>query len=414
MNRTESLSYLAELSSRAQDGRDKRSLFVEDQPTARDELRQIHSYPTDAAASVVGVSRNKFRQLADQAVAEGLMPPPSKPMNAWLYDLEQLHVLLRLNGVPSFHERHPNADPLVLDVQNLKGGVGKTMTASHIAVGLASTRIRERYRICLIDCDPQGSQRLFLAPTLANRSAETILSAVDVMLGEGDCETLEDAGVSLRDILLSNAVLQTHIPNLSLIASWPEDARYNHRAYTGNSIEMSKLLRERVIDPLRDDFDIFILDTGPHIDPMVWAAMYAANAMLVPCPAKELDWHSTRFYLESLSNIYSRLPPEWPGMRFMRVLPTMFEQTSHRQTEILRKMFSSLRTEIMTSHVVRSAAFETCAKTNRTVFDVNTKDFQGTRETLDRALRSISDVLTELEAVMLTSWPQLASNEASK
>lgn len=71
-------------------------------------------------------------------------------------------------GVPKFHLRknsHENK-PWVINVQNQKGGTGKSMTAVHLAACLA-LNLDKRYRICLIDLDPQGSLRLFLNPQVS-------------------------------------------------------------------------------------------------------------------------------------------------------------------------------------------------------------------------------------------------------
>ncbi len=60
--------------------------------------------------------------------------------------------------VPKFHQRKQHVDnkPWVINVQNQKGGTGKSMTAVHLAACL-SLNLDKRYRICLIDLDPQGS-----------------------------------------------------------------------------------------------------------------------------------------------------------------------------------------------------------------------------------------------------------------
>ena len=71
-------------------------------------------------------------------------------------------------GVPKFHQQKNNNDnkPWIINVQNQKGGTGKSMTAVHLAACLA-LNLDKRYRICLIDLDPQGSLRLFSIHRLA-------------------------------------------------------------------------------------------------------------------------------------------------------------------------------------------------------------------------------------------------------
>ena len=44
-------------------------------------------------------------------------------------------------------------EPIILSVQNFKGGVGKSTVATHLAHYLAL----QGYRICVLDCDPQAT-----------------------------------------------------------------------------------------------------------------------------------------------------------------------------------------------------------------------------------------------------------------
>ena len=64
-------------------------------------------------------------------------------------------------------------DPLaVIAVQNFKGGVGKSTVASHLAQYLAI----KGYRVCLIDCDSQGSSTALFGyvPDLDIHEADTL------------------------------------------------------------------------------------------------------------------------------------------------------------------------------------------------------------------------------------------------
>ena len=103
--------------------------------------------------------------------------------NHYSITLEEAHQLMEAAKKPAFHEREgAGRKPWIINVQNQKGGTGKSMTAVHLAACLALD-LDKRYRICLIDLDPQGSLRLFLNPQISVGEQETIYSAVDVMLG---------------------------------------------------------------------------------------------------------------------------------------------------------------------------------------------------------------------------------------
>ena len=108
--------------------------------------------------------------------------------------------------------------PWIINVQNQKGGTGKSMTAVHLAACL-SLNLDKRYRICLIDLDPQGSLRLFLNPQISGAEHDSIYSAVDIMLDN----VPEDQDVDL-EFLRKSVLLPTQYPNLKTISAFPEDA----------------------------------------------------------------------------------------------------------------------------------------------------------------------------------------------
>ncbi|MFD2176169.1 ParA family protein [Veronia pacifica] len=370
------------------------------------EERQDQLFPPMSKAMMEtrsGLTRRKLDDAISRMESDGHQFTKNNA-NHYSITLEEAHQIMNAAGIPSFAEKKgPEHKPWVINVQNQKGGTGKSMTAVHMCACLA-LNLEKRYRICLIDLDPQGSLRLFLNPQISVTEQEGIYSAVDVMLDNTPSE-------ADKDFLMKNVLLPTQYPNLKTIAAFPEDSMFNAEAWqsltTDQSLDIVKLLREKVIDLISDEFDIIMIDTGPHIDPLVWNAMYASNALMIPCAAKRLDWASTVNFFQHLPTVYEMFPENWPGLEFVRMMPTMFEDDNKKQVSVLTEMNYLLGDQVMMATIPRSRAFETCADTYSTVFDLTPQDFEGGKKTLSTAQEAVHRAGLELERVLHSHWSQL-------
>ncbi len=280
-----------------------------------------------------GLTRRKLDDAISKMEANGHQFTKNNA-NHYSISLQEAHMLMDAAAVPKFHQRKQSANnkPWIINVQNQKGGTGKSMSAVHLAACLA-LNLDKRYRICLIDLDPQGSLRLFLNPQISISEHENIYSAVDVML-----ENVPEGTDIDIEFLRRNVLLPTQYPNLKTISAFPEDAMFNAEAWQNlsqnQSLDIVKLLKEKLIDKIADDFDVIMIDTGPHVDPLVWNAMYASNALLIPCAAKRLDWASTVNFFQHLPTVYEMFPEDWKGLEFVRLMPTMFEDDNKKQVSV--------------------------------------------------------------------------------
>ncbi|UJF16864.1 ParA family protein [Vibrio sp. SS-MA-C1-2] len=353
-----------------------------------------------------GLTRRKLDDAISRMEKEGHKFTKNNA-NHYSITLDEAHQLMSSANVPAFHQRHKDKKhkPWVVNVQNQKGGTGKSMSAVHVAASLA-LNLEKRYRICLIDLDPQGSLRLFLNPSISVQGQDTIYSAVDVML-DNVPEEIETS----KQFLMDNVLLPTQYPNLKTIAAFPEDAMFNAESWQNlalnQSLDLVRLLKEKVIDPIADEFDIIMIDTGPHVDPLVWNAMYASNALIIPCAAKRLDWASTVNFFQHLPTVYEMFPDDWPGLAFVRLMPTMFEDDNKKQVAVLTEMNYLLGDQVMMATIPRSRAFETCADTYSTVFDLTAGDFEGGKKTLSTAQEAVQRVALEFERVMHSHWSKI-------
>lgn len=151
----------------------------------------------------------------------------------------------------------------VIAMLNQKGGVGKTT----LTAGLGGAWAREGRRILLVDNDPQSS----LTQGLIGPEATSALDpAVTVAaLYNGSAATAEQA------------VRPTGFAGLDLLAGSEHAARYNDGAPHEQPWERQTCLVDAIAE-LGPRYDHVLIDCPPNLNVCSWAALAAADAVLVP------------------------------------------------------------------------------------------------------------------------------------
>lgn len=182
-------------------------------------------------------------------------------------------------------------------IVNMKGGVGKTTTAVHLAAGLAA---RGR-RVLLLDADPQGN----VGHTLHVQPAGTLK---DVLLGDAPAEA-----VVVRDVR----------PCLDVIASTP--AAFSLEAQLAGMVQRETLLARRLRG--LEGYGTAVIDCSPAMGLMTYNALLYADEVVVPI---SMDWLAVVGARQTLDGI-REIRQLWPerGLRVLATLPTAVHSTTN-------------------------------------------------------------------------------------
>jgi len=213
---------------------------------------------------------------------------------------------------------------LILAMCNQKGGVGKTTTTINLGAALAETG----RKVLLVDFDPQGSASVGLGvnPHLLERTIYNLLlsrttDAADVIV---------PTGVENMDILPANIDLSA--AELQLVS---EVAREH--------------TLKRVLDRIRPDYDIILIDCPPSLGLLTVNALTAADKVLTPLECEFFALRGIALLTDTVAKVKDRLNPD---LEMLGILGTMFDQRTLHSREVLDRVIQAFG-EIVFHTVIR-------------------------------------------------------------
>ncbi len=285
-------------------------------------------------------------------------------------------------------------EPLILSIQNFKGGVSKTTVAIHLAMYLGL----QGYKTLLIDLDSQASTTHTLGkiPDFDIKEEETLYTFFH--------DALEGKQVNFGEYIKPTYWMNLdYIPaNLSLYNSEYEIAAADLGA------EKFALLYSG-IEQVIDDYQIVIIDTPPALGMLSLNALYAATACVIPCPPKMLDFTSTMQFFKMMDNIMGILGEDI-SYKFLKILPTRKKAKTQKNEDIdvmednvLELAYRHFGEYMMESIFYETVALDRASGENKTLFEVDKP--KGSPQTHRNALKNVNVFCKEIESLICKTWP---------
>jgi chromosome partitioning protein len=326
-----------------------------------------------------------------KAEREGRLPQPKQQGNGRrFYTLEDLTQIRETLGIRV--GKGADEDAAIIAVQNFKGGVGKSTITKHLADFLAL----RGYTVLVIDCDPQAS-----TTTMFDIQPESLIDD-EQTLGNylSPRSRFDDFSLAIKD---------TAWPTIKIIPSslGLQDAEWD---LTATLRESSQAVREGLqrlrigISTIVKDFDVILLDPPPAMGFLGLNVMAAATGLLVPVPARQLDYLSTIHFMNTIAENIEVLEAHGTPVDygFIRVVCSAYTPSKPGENDMWKMMQATYANFLLSMPILASEEIKNATQAFRSIYEskpsASHATYQRCRENLDAVFGEVLQQIRE-------QWP---------
>lgn len=176
-------------------------------------------------------------------------------------------------------------------VGNLKGGVGKTTTATQIAFNLAYDK---HYKTLLVDLDLQANASTIMLKTKLNFNSRSNTHAKSSLMKAVQHEDLSEARINIYSNLVDKLDL------LASSADFYNFSRYMEEKFSNYEDRIHYF--KKLTDNLFNEYDYVVIDTPPTISLITDCALYLSDWVLIVTQTQQNSLDGALTYLQYLQN----------------------------------------------------------------------------------------------------------------
>ncbi len=252
-------------------------------------------------------------------------PPPSDPESELGPTGRPWPVLPEPDGI----DPEAPKQAMVIAMCNQKGGVGKTTTT--ITLGAALAELGRS--VLLVDFDPQGS----LSVGLGVNPHTLEVSIYNLLLS--------------RDTTVDEVIAPTNVVGLDILPSNIDLSAAEVQLVSEVAREQTLL---RVLEKVRDRYDVILIDCAPSLGLLTINALTAAQYVLMPLECEFFALRGIALLTDTIAKVQDRLNPK---LQILGILGTMYDSRTLHGREVLERVVQAFGDTVFHTVIRRTVKF---------------------------------------------------------
>ena len=350
------------------------------------EARYLKTFSVSDASQMIGRSTEWIRQRSPNVARN------SQGHGRWtLAEIEAL----RIEAGTQF-TRPEGYSAFIYAFSKFKGGVGNTTNAAHIIHGLALKGLR----ILAVDFEPQASLTQILSGIVPDLHLEEADLPIEALLD--DPELIATSGV-IRGTYFHNVDL---IPANSLMNGFEHRLLSQHfgASASGNDIPTNLRLKA-VLDVVKDEYDVIIIDCPPNLGLLQVNALIAADGVITSLKPELLDRASLVAYMAAMTGVVDQVDKEYSYFRLL--ISQYLDNTNNGHRNAQRAIRQLYGDAVLESMMPLSRGIADASTALSTIYSLEKS--AGSKQAYTKALEKTNMLVDEVFEDLMLHWHREAA-----